>query len=217
MGRQEAALVGDTIKRLLPLPRAIVMVAGGPTWQATLATATAVIGHGAERHRRELDALAGALKASDDEKAGLTVGNVVAELRRFERCSALIVEPQRSATHRTLFGRNYDFWTFGMLDRLGLVTVYRPKGYHAFASIGYPASAGVLSGMNDAGLALGCLDSGPAKDRSPRFDPQGAPMLLTFRRVLEECATVEEAEKLLRQTRHTTWFNLAVCDKNTPR
>jgi len=43
--------------------------------------------------------------------------------------------------------------------------------------------------------------------RSPRFDPQGDPMLLTFRRVLEECATVEEAEKLLRQTRHTTWFN----------
>jgi isopenicillin-N N-acyltransferase like protein len=213
LGRQQAALVGETVKRLAPLPQAILVMTGGPPWQSTVATATAIIGRGPERYRRELQALTTALKATEDAKAGLAVGNVVAELRRFERCSALIVEPQRSGTGNILFGRNYDFYTFGVLDRLGLVTVYRPNGYHAFASVGYPGNIGVLSGMNDAGLALGCLDSGPGKDRSPAFDPQGNAMLLTFRRVLEECATIEEAERLLRQIRHTTWFNLAVCDK----
>ncbi|MGD0900203.1 MAG: C45 family peptidase [Thermoguttaceae bacterium] len=214
MGRQQAALVGDIIKRLLPLPRLILQAReGDAAWAGAAGVAATIISHASERHRSELDAMAAAMTATADQKASLAVGNVLAELRRFKRCSALLVEPERSATGQVLFGRNYDFATFGVLDRLGLVTVYRPNGCHAFASVGYPASIGVLSGMNDAGLALACLDSGPAKDNSPPLDPRGAPMLLSFRRVLEECATIAEAEKLLRQTRHTTWFNLAVCDR----
>jgi hypothetical protein len=214
MGRQQAALVGGQIRPLLGLPRVILEGRRtGGVWTAAGKTAWTVLGHAADRHRQELDGLAAALGATPEEKTSLAVGNVLAELRRFERCSALIVEPQRSRTGGPLFGRNYDFATFGVLDGLSLVTVYRPTGYHAFAAVGYPGSMGVLSGMNDAGLAAACLDSGPARDDSPRFDPRGAPMLLTFRRVLEECAVVEEAEKLLRRSRHTTWFNLAVCDR----
>jgi hypothetical protein len=213
MGRQQAALIGSTIKRLMGLPRLMIEYGREGGWAAASEAAQTVMGHAAERHRRELASLAEALGAKDAGKSGLAVGNVLAELRRFERCSALLIEPPRSATGEILFGRNYDYPTYGLLDNLSLVTIYRPKGYHALASVGYPGSIGVLSGMNDAGLAVACLDSGPAKDDSPRFDARGAPMLLTFRRLLEECTTLAEAEKLLCATRHTTWFNLAACDR----
>jgi predicted choloylglycine hydrolase len=38
-------------------------------------------------------------------------------------------------------------------------------------------------------------------------------MILSFRRILEECATVEEAEAILRGTPRTTLLSLAVCDR----
>lgn len=215
MGRQQAALVGAAIKRLLSLPRSVLDGRGpSSTWSAAVETARTLMSRAPERHRRELETIAAALKIPEDDKAALLVANVLAELRSFESCAVLIAEPQRSSTGKLLFGRNFDFPAFDVLDRLSLVTVYHPQGYHAFASVGYPGSAGVMSGMNDAGLSLACLDSGPAKDGSARFDPQGDPMLITFRRVLEECATIDEAEKVVRDTRHTTWFNLAVCDKH---
>ena len=42
--------------------------------------------------------------------------------------------------------------------------------------------------------------------------PAGTPLAFVFRRVLEECTTVAEAEALLRSEKATTWMNLAVCD-----
>src|SRR6476646_1509864 len=39
-------------------------------------------------------------------------------------------------------------------------------------------------------------------------------MLFLFSKILEECTTVEEAEKLLKANGRTTWFCLTVCDKN---
>src|SRR5262249_42657409 len=88
----------------------------------------------------------------------------------------------------------------------------RPDGKHAFASIGFPGCIGCLSGINDAGLALAVLEAYSANDDSPRFDASGTPYALCFRRLLEECATVPEAEKLLRSMKRTTRVNLAICD-----
>jgi isopenicillin-N N-acyltransferase-like protein len=70
----------------------------------------------------------------------------------------------------------------------------------------------VVSGMNDAGLAIATLDVYRSADGSSRFDPTGTPLALVFRRILEECTTVAEAEALLRAEHATTWMNLAVCD-----
>ena len=48
-------------------------------------------------------------------------------------CSSLLVSAEKSATHGPLLGRNLDFYTLGVLDKYGLVTVHRPRGKHAFA------------------------------------------------------------------------------------
>jgi isopenicillin-N N-acyltransferase-like protein len=128
-------------------------------------------------------------------------------------CSSLIVEPDRSATKGPLFGRNLDYFTLDVLDRYSLVTVCRPEGKHAFASIGFPGLFGCLSGMNDAGLALATHQVYGSLDASPRFNPKGMPYTFCFRQILEQCTTVEEAERLLRSAERTTFFNLAICDR----
>ena len=116
--------------------------------------------------------------------------------------------PEHSATKGPLFGRNLDFYTLGMLDKYSLVTVHRPKGKHAFVSIGFPGLFGCVSGMNDAGLALAVHEVFLARDGASMFNPKGVPYTFCFRRILEECETVEEAEKLLRATpgpRSSAW------------
>ncbi|HLZ07855.1 MAG TPA: C45 family peptidase, partial [Chloroflexota bacterium] len=112
-----------------------------------------------------------------------------------------------------LFGRNLDYPTLGFLHEYSLVTVYRPTGKRAFASVGVPGFVGCLSGMNDAGLAIAVLEVYTSADNSATFNPKGTPYAMCYRRVLEECATVEEAEKLLRSMERTTRNNLAICDR----
>ena len=100
----------------------------------------------------------------------------------------------------------------GWLDKYSLVTVHRPKGKHAFVAIGFPGMFGCVSGMNDAGLTLAVHEVFLSHDESPIFNEKGMPYAFCFRRMLEECSTVEEAEKLLRSTERTTILSLAVCD-----
>jgi hypothetical protein len=161
-------------------------------------------------HLTELEAAA---TAAGRPRELLIFGNVAADLFKFGGCSAWIVDPARSATGGPLFGRNLDWPPLGQLHEYCLVTVYRPKGKRAFAMIGYPGMFGAASGINDAGLALGSNEVRAWADGSPRFDPAGTPYMLLLRRVLEECGTTAEAEKLLRAAKRTTSFNLAICDR----
>lgn len=161
-------------------------------------------------HLTELDAAA---KASGEPRELLIFGNVVPDLLKFGGCSAWIVDPARSATGGPLFGRNLDWPPIGRLHEYCLITVYRPKGKRAFAVVGYPGMLGASSGVNDAGLALATLEVTAWADGSPRFNSAGTPYMLLLRQVLEECATVTEAERLLRAAKRTTAHNVAVCDK----
>jgi hypothetical protein len=161
-------------------------------------------------HRRELEAIA---KASGVDRDLLVFANTIPDMMKLIGCSTLIVESSRSTTGQPLFGRNLDWPPVGSLHEYVLVTVYRPKGKHAFASIGYPPMLGCPSGINDAGLCLAQNEVYTSRDGSPRFSPAGTPMLLAFRRVLEECTTIHEAEQLLRSLQRTKMCNLTVCDR----
>jgi hypothetical protein len=142
----------------------------------------------------------------------LLIGNTMFDLEKISQCSTIIVEPSRSATHEMIFGRDLDIPSLGILHEFSLVAIYRPTKKHAFVSIGFPGMLGCISGMNDAGLTLATLEVLASKDGSPNFDPQGTPYALCFRRVLEECANIEEAAALLRSMKRTTSVNLAICD-----
>ena len=215
IGRQESALVLGTVRPMFGLPRKIIGAREAAFgWPVITGLAHGMVARSPERYRREIEAAAEASGLTPDEKDAFVVANAMIELRRIGGCSAVMIEPARSETGGMLFGRNFDFPAFGKLDALGLVSVVKPEGKKAFAAVGFPALVGVVSGMNEDGLAVATLDVYDSNDGSPMFDPLGTPLSLTYRRILEECATVDEAEKLLSGLRHTTWMNLAACDTN---
>ena len=159
-------------------------------------------------HRAELEA---GVKAAGLPRDKMIVANCLWDIKKLG-CSTIFVASDRSATGKPLMGRNFDFPTLGVLQKFSLVIVCRPNGKHAFASVGFPGLVGVVSGMNDAGLSIATLDVKSTGDGAPPFDLSGTPLILTFRRILEECTTVAEAEALLKSVKRTTLMNLAVCD-----
>ena len=211
IGKQHGELLTRPSAELMEFPRRVLAESGlGFFYPLAAQAGKTLILNAPQRYQQEI---AAATEAGKLEPETLAVANTLLELRRVG-CSALIVEPKRSATGAPLFGRNFDFPPFGLLDRFGLVTVVRPTGRHAFAAVGFPGMMGVLSGMNDAGLCVATLDVYETADGSPSFDATGVPMALAFRQLLEECTTIAEAESLLKHTKATTYANLAVCDRD---
>jgi hypothetical protein len=210
IGRQHAELLAESSKAAIGYPKRFAARFGlEKLWPLAMQAGRSMMLNAPKRHQQELAAIAAQAKLNDGD---LAVANTLLELRRVG-CSTLIVEPQRSATGGPLLGRNFDFPTLGELHRYSIVMVYRPEGRRAFVAVGFPGMVGLISGMNDAGLTLVTLDVEQSADGSRQFDPTGTPLACVFRRILEECATVDEAEELLRSEKRTTWMNLAVCDR----
>ena len=154
-----------------------------------------------------------AARASGREFSVLLFANTIADLSSGMGCSTIVVEPARSESGKTLFGRNFDWLpTKGITDHT-LIAVYKGEGKRAFAAVTVCPITGVISGMNDAGLAVTINEISIRRslDKS-QFNWKGTPILMAFRRVLEECGTVAEAETLLRGRPRTTTCCLTLCD-----
>jgi isopenicillin-N N-acyltransferase-like protein len=162
-------------------------------------------------YRKEMAAMS---KSGDMDIDLLTVVNTIDDLDRIGGCSSITIEPAHSATGGMLMARNLDYSPIPEdVPNYTLITVYHPRGKLSFASVGFPGWLGVLSGMNEAGLTLATHDVKQSADHSPAFTPIGTPMTLSFRRVLEECRTVAEAERLMKSVKRTTYLSIAVADK----
>jgi hypothetical protein len=161
---------------------------------------------------RELDAMA---KASGFKRELLVILNCFIDLAKVGGCSTVVIEPGRSVNGNLLFGRNLDLPPLEELHQYSLVTVCRPKGKRAFVGVGFPGPLAGMSAINDAGLAMATNEIYSAGDGSPRFDPAGQPLFGSFRRLMEECTTVAEAEKLIGSIKHTTSISVTVCDVKT--
>ena len=92
-------------------------------------------------YRLEMDAMARAAKVDRDL---LVLGNTMFDLKKIIACSALLVEPARSATGGTLMGRNLDYPSLGYAQHYSLVTIYRPVGREACLCLGRLSRAGRL-------------------------------------------------------------------------
>ena len=211
IGRQKADLTTDVVRKIADYPRQLLDRSNRKDRLAKYLETSKVLSHNIPAEfREEMQAFAD--RSGVDRDMGI-LGNTLADVYRDISCSALIVEPAKSATKGPLFGRNLDFYTLGLLDKYSPVTVHRPKGKHAFVMIGFPGLFGCLSGMNDAGLALAVHEVFFAHDGASIFNPKGMPYAFCFRQMLEQCTTVEEAEQLLRATQRTTILSLSLCDR----
>ncbi len=217
MGRQKGALTGDIIPKVEEYPKRLLRyVDSDPNREKNLhAMAEALAPQIPADHRAEIRAFAKQTGMQGRWDLGVLANVMVDIYRGGFACSSIIVDAEHSTTKGPLFGRNLDFYTLGLIDEYNLVTVHRPTGKHAFATIGFPGLFGCVTGMNDAGLAVAVHEVWMTRDKSSMYNPKGVPYTFCFRRILEECATVDEAEKLLRSTERTTLLNLAVCDRKT--
>jgi hypothetical protein len=210
IGEQVAELAIKPAVKVLDYPRDLLKRFGaGAAYPLLAKTGETMLDSFPADARKEFDAM---VKAGVDREL-LVVGNTVFDLKKSLACSALQIAPERSVNGGVLFGRNLDYPSLGYIHEYSLVTVYRPTGKHAFVAVGFPGLVGCLSGMNDAGLAVGVLEIYAVKPGVERFDLNGTPYAVCYRRVLEECTTIDEAEKLLRSMKRTTTTCLAVSDK----
>lgn len=212
VGQQTGELLKPALTRMLSFSKEFLKGLGyEKRWPMLVEVSKGMSKQFPPDHLKEIDAL---VKEAGVDRELVLVGCSFPDISKAGGCSTLIVEADRSASGKPLFGRNLDYPTLGKLQEFSLITVYRPTGKHAFVSVGFPGIIGVFSGMNDAGLSRATLESYVAKDGAPKLNPKGVAYTLLYRRILEECTTLDEAEKLLRSTERTTMNNLAICDRN---
>jgi hypothetical protein len=211
MGEQIGILAVKPAGQILKLIQEFLKLRGlEKAWPWLVQVCNLMVPQFPENHRLELEAAA---KASGTERDQFIVINTAYDIIKISGCSTLVVAPEKSTTAAPLFGRNLDFFLIANVNEYSLVTIYRSKSKHAFASIGFPGIIGCVSGMNDAGLSLAGNEVTSANDGSPKYDLKGTPLVLALRQILEECTTVEETEKFLRSMRRSSTINLTVCDK----
>ncbi|MEK6233783.1 MAG: C45 family peptidase [Planctomycetales bacterium] len=212
IGKQIGELAAKPAARLMKYPRqSLEHFNLGFSWGGMVQIGESMTKNFPPDHLKELEAV---IQTSNVKREAFIAANTMFDVKKFFQCSTLLIEPSRSAVGGPLLGRNLDFQTLGYLHEYTLVTVYKSPGKHAFASVGFPGMVGCLSGINDAGLSVAVLEVYSTKQNgAKRFDAGGTPYAMCFRRMLEECETVDEALKLLRTMKRTTMINLAVSDK----
>src|SRR6185436_5650885 len=117
----------------------------------------------ADDHRAELRAFA---RAAHIDAGALQRANLVVDTS----CSALVRLADPATGQPLMVARNMDFFPAAVLGRATLVSVMRPTGKQAFASVGWPGYNGVISGMNARSLSACILlnyASGQARAGTP--------------------------------------------------
>jgi len=162
-----------------------------------------------ERHRREMKAMAAAAGVSEDD---ILLGTVVVELLGLNQCSGAAASGPATPDGRTVVGRNLEWPDHGILGQYGLVVAARPDGFRPFLSAGFPAFAGVVTGMNGDGVftaQLVVMNGGHA-DREAAL--KGVPYPILQRRVLEESGSLADAVKVVKDAPRTVAQNLLLAD-----
>jgi len=160
----------------------------------------------------ELAEIKGLAAASGQSESDVLFGQCFLDLIPMIACSTITLPGASAPDHVARFGRNLDFPSLGIADKHVVIIVYHPRGRYAFAAITWPGLIGVLSGMNDQGLTLACMEV----VRLPR-PPAAEPYTLLYREVLERCKTVDEAIDYLRTNGRQSANNLMLMDAHGDR
>lgn len=99
------------------------------------------------------------------------------------------------------------------------ISVYQPNEGNPFVSIGWAGFIGVLSGMNEEGVAVSQMGGGNPKDESPWIPDSppeetisGIPMIFLLKKVLQYSENVSEALGILKSAERTNYYAYIVGD-----
>ena len=159
IGAAEGALFADRVPPLLKLmawqPK-LVLQRRTTRFRTTLAAISA-------ETRSRLTALAA---SSGVAAQTLLEANALVDAQ----CSATVAMPHDGQPLRV--ARNMDFFPAGRLGPGTVLEIVRPAGQRPYASITWPGSAAVISGMNDAGL-VACILLNHHGENLPGGEPIG--------------------------------------------
>jgi hypothetical protein len=105
--------------------------------------------------------------------------------------------------------RNLDYTIDAGLQDHAILVVAKPEGKFKFVAPSYAGFVGVVSGMNEKGIALGEIGAG-AGVAERNFN--GIPMPFLLRRILETCDSAEKAAQMVQSSPRTAGFNFVFGD-----
>lgn len=200
IGEQAAKLLGDAGTKAVRRYLDTILI--GPLRSLVMTQSRVMEKHTPERYLREMRAFAAHSPLTYDE---VLLINTFADIKKMIRCTTIAAAAKHNPAGRPLLGRNFDFPSFGFAHRYGLVIVVHPKGKRAFASVGHPGIVGTHSFMNADGLAGAVMEVFTGK---PKFNAKAMPALMLYRRVAEDCGTVDAALDVLREAPRCSSNNL---------
>lgn len=142
--------------------------------------------------------------------AGITLatGRNINYFSEMFHCSGVAVCASATTKGQVVHARVLDYMSDVNLQNYATLIVFMPEKYNNWLSVSYAGFIGTVTAMNEKGLAMGQIGGrGEGK-----WD--GLPMSFMMRRVMEECATVEEALSLMKKTPLTCNYYYILSDKN---
>lgn len=99
------------------------------------------------------------------------------------------------------------------------IIVYQPNEGNSFANISWAGFTGVVSGMNDKGIAVSEMGYGGPGDElpgipkpQPKETIEGIPMIFSLKKVLQHADNVEQATGIIKSVDRTNYFVYVVGD-----
>ncbi|MDX1778967.1 MAG: C45 family peptidase, partial [Thermodesulfobacteriota bacterium] len=121
-------------------------------------------------YRAELKGLA---RGAGLRYASILLINVLDDLGHKMACSCFTVKGQKTKENILIYGRNLDYGIFtDLMPTLTTIFCYHPSSGFPFISVGWPAYAGVVTGMSSKKLVVGSLTSF-SKEKARLGTPSG--------------------------------------------
>lgn len=139
------------------------------------------------------------------------LGNALIDVNSPFFCSAFLAQTHKTKETRPILGRNLDFPSLGVADDYSMLMHVRKHNRIPFVAVGWPGMVGVMSGMNAHGLVATVNISLTTGHRSK--NPDGYPVGLLVRRILEKAKTLDEATQILGNHAPASSINLMLLDK----